>query len=81
MRLDLVFIYLVNRFWYRLFSFFKNWYWHSLLNVKKVVEAVFWWTDNVPVVKWISRVVFIMFAIFVYVVWAMIPIYLVLRLL
>lgn len=71
MRLDLTITYLVSSFLNRLLGFFVHWYGNTYLIFKKTVYSL---RQN-PVLYWPA---FLM-AIIIYFIWALIPIWLVIR--
>lgn len=80
MRLDLVFIYLINRFLYRIGVFFVHWYWHTfrIINywVIKIMERSF---QERNFVRLIVYSVVVVVAVFLYALWAFVPVYLIIR--
>ena len=80
MRLDLVLIYLTNRFLYRIGIFFVHWYWHTFRIIKywviKIMEQSFQ-KRNFARSMVFSMVIII--AVFIYALWALVPVYLIIR--
>jgi hypothetical protein len=71
MRLDLTITYLISSFLNRLFGFFVHWYGHTFFIFKKGLQTL----KKKPSLYWPA---FLM-AIIIYFVWALIPIWLVIR--
>lgn len=62
MRFDIAFVYLMNRFFYRLGVFFVHWYGHTWIILRRIFRG--------PL---------IIIAAPFYIIWALIPVYLVVR--
>ena len=80
MRLDLVFIYLINRFLYRIGIFFVHWYLHTFQIisywVKKIMERSFQERNFARLIVF-SMVIII--AVFIYALLALVTVYLIIR--
>jgi len=70
MRLDLVVVYLLSRFFYRLAAFFVHWYWHTFLIFSGWVNGL-----KSRFLRGLAGIILF----FVYLAWALAPVYLVWR--